>query len=270
MILVICMAGLNTRFHNVGFDVPKYLLPWNQGTVIGSILGEMTASFRFERIILLPNKRDNYFEDQLLEAVAPFDIGAKDIVFIGDTAGQAHTAALGAQVALEVALEAEAGVGGGSQIAFHNADTIIAKRDFAGIASALEEADAHIDIFSASSPQYSYVQLKAGKVVRIAEKNVISPFASSGLYAFRSIDFYLDQFNSTRGEKTEAGGKGDEIYIADLLQHILEAGGDISVNEISQAQETTVLGTPEEYGIEHARLTLARYGRELAQLKGQK
>ena len=43
MNLLICMAGLNTRFHNVGFDIPKYLLPWNNSVVIFDILINLTT-----------------------------------------------------------------------------------------------------------------------------------------------------------------------------------------------------------------------------------
>ena len=39
--LVICMAGLNTRFHDVGFDIPKYLLPWREETIIYEILKQL-------------------------------------------------------------------------------------------------------------------------------------------------------------------------------------------------------------------------------------
>ena len=38
MALIICMAGLNTRFHDVGFDIPKYLLPWGESTIIQELL----------------------------------------------------------------------------------------------------------------------------------------------------------------------------------------------------------------------------------------
>ena len=36
--LIICMAGLNTRFHDVGFDVPKYLLPWRDTCIVSKSL----------------------------------------------------------------------------------------------------------------------------------------------------------------------------------------------------------------------------------------
>ena len=53
--LVICMAGLNTRFHDVGFDIPKYLLPWGDETIIHSILKNLGE---FDDVVLLANKRD--------------------------------------------------------------------------------------------------------------------------------------------------------------------------------------------------------------------
>ena len=58
--LVICMAGLNTRFHDVGFDIPKYLLPWGDETIIHSILKNLGE---FDDVVLLANKRDEYFKN---------------------------------------------------------------------------------------------------------------------------------------------------------------------------------------------------------------
>ena len=61
--LVICMAGYNTRFHDVGFDIPKYLLPWGDETIIHEIIKQLGT---FEETILLANKRDSYFETTFL------------------------------------------------------------------------------------------------------------------------------------------------------------------------------------------------------------
>jgi NDP-sugar pyrophosphorylase family protein len=60
------MAGYNTRFHDVGFDIPKYLLPWNDKTIIYDILKNLGW---VTQLILVANKRDIYFKDQLVEAI---------------------------------------------------------------------------------------------------------------------------------------------------------------------------------------------------------
>jgi CTP:molybdopterin cytidylyltransferase MocA len=90
--LVICMAGYNTRFHDVGFDIPKYLLPWNGTTIIHDILKNFGETYQ---TILVANKRDIYFKDQLVETIEPLGLDVNNILYIGDTKGQAHTAAVG-------------------------------------------------------------------------------------------------------------------------------------------------------------------------------
>ena len=38
MDLVMCMAGKNTRFHDLGYDIPKYLLPFPKTSVVKNII----------------------------------------------------------------------------------------------------------------------------------------------------------------------------------------------------------------------------------------
>lgn len=251
MILTICMAGLNTRFHDVGFDLPKYLLPWKDRTVIHAVIAELTAFNQFERVILLPNRRDRSFRTRLLETLEGLPVAADDIAYIPDTKGQAHTAAIGAQIA------ADRSGSGDRPIAFHNADTILQNRHFDGVFAKLATMDAFIDVFPASSPRYSYVSLEAsGLVTRVAEKKVISPFASSGFYAFRSTDLYLKAFNRLHEERAHAGE--GEIYLSDVLDAMIRDGGKVFVNDLTGETGTIVLGTPEEYGIELAKSLVGR------------
>lgn len=248
MNLVICMAGLNTRFHDVGFDLPKYLLPWGEKTVIHSILSNLKKSYDFGRVILLPNKRDRFFKDELVSALDGLDIKGEDISYIGDTIGQAHTAALGAEIVGHFDGARE------QPIAFHNSDTIIQNRDFVENFEKLKTNDAFIDVFPASSVEYSYVSLANGRVTRVAEKNIISPFASSGFYAFRTLDVYLNAFNALHSTRTE--GSKSEIFVTDVLADMVRADNKVFVNDFGPESNTIVLGTPQEYGIELARVML--------------
>jgi len=59
MNLIFCIAGLNTRFHDFGFDVPKYLLPWGKDSTIIVEIIKCMGEYSFEEIILLANNRDS-------------------------------------------------------------------------------------------------------------------------------------------------------------------------------------------------------------------
>jgi dTDP-glucose pyrophosphorylase len=235
--LVICMAGYNTRFHDVGFDIPKYLLPWNGTTIIHDIIqnfGEVSQT------VLVANKRDVYFKDQLLETIKPLGLEEKNILYIGDTKGQAHTAAIGIGQIHYTELPTF----------IHNADTIVKGRSLDLIADSMNDMyDAYIDVFVGNSPKYSYVRAFEDTVLEIVEKKQISPYASSGLYGFLTASMYMSYYDSLIQ-------KDHELYIADVIQNMIGAGRRAFMNGLGNNQETIVLGSPQEYGIEIARQTL--------------
>ena len=235
--LVICMAGLNTRFHDVGFDIPKYLLPWREETIIYEILKQLGT---FDEILLLANKRDVYFMPDLIKTIEPLGLGKDNIHYIGDTNGQAHTAYIGASL-----------LKNRQQTFFvHNADTLLIGRDFKSIESTM--SDAYVDVFIANNPKYSYVRSKDGLVTEIAEKSSISPFASSGLYGFYNAQLYEKMYEALLENFT-----GKEMYIANVLDYMIKNNNlFVGLNELNNSYETIVLGTPQEYGLEIARMNL--------------
>jgi dTDP-glucose pyrophosphorylase len=235
--LVICMAGYNTRFHDVGFDIPKYLLPWNGTTIIHDIIQNLGKT---HQTVLVANKRDVYFKDQLLETIKPLGLNESNILYIGDTKGQAHTAAVGIGQLHETEL----------QTFIHNADTIVKGRSLSSIAESMNSMyDAYIDVFVGNSPKYSYVRAFEETVLEIVEKKQISPYASSGLYGFLTASMYMSYYDSLIQ-------KDHELYIADVIQNMIGAGRRAFMNGLGNNQETIVLGSPQEYGIEIARQTL--------------
>ena len=235
--LVICMAGLNTRFHDVGFDIPKYLLPWREETIIYEILKQLGT---FDEVLLLANKRDVYFMPDLIKTIEPLGLGKNNIQYIGDTNGQAHTAYIGASL-LKNKLQT---------FFVHNADTLLIGRDFKSIESTM--SDAYVDVFIANNPKYSYVRSKDGLVTEIAEKSSISPFASSGLYGFYNAQLYEKMYEALSENFT-----GKEMYIANVLDYMIKNNNlFVGLNELNNEYETIVLGTPQEYGLEVARMNL--------------
>jgi len=235
--LVICMAGLNTRFHDVGFDIPKYLLPWREETIIYEILKQLGT---FDEVLLLANKRDVYFMPDLIKTIEPLGLGKDNIHYIGDTNGQAHTAYIGASL-LKNRVQT---------FFVHNADTLLIGRDFKSIESVM--SDAYVDVFIANNPKYSYVRSKDGFVTEIAEKSSISPFASSGLYGFYNAQLYEKMYEALSENFT-----GKEMYIANVLDYMIKNNNlFVGLNELNNSYETIVLGTPQEYGLEIARMSL--------------
>ena len=231
------MAGYNTRFHDVGFDIPKYLLPWNGTTIIHDILKNFDYPVQ---TILVANKRDIYFKDQLVETIRPLELDEKNILYIGDTKGQAHTAAIGIDQLYHSELPTF----------IHNADTILTGRSLDFTADTLEDThDAYVDVFVGNSPKYSYVRAYEDNVLEIVEKKQISPYASSGLYGFKSARLYTEYYNECIQQR-------EELYVSDVIQKMIEDGKKVFMNGLGGKQDTIVLGSPQEYGIEIARQTL--------------
>ena len=232
--LIICVAGYNTRFHDVGFDIPKYLLPWNHATIIFDILENFGD---VQQTVLVANKRDIYFKEQLLLAIKPLGLNENNILYIGDTKGQAHTAAIGIDQLYHPELPTF----------IHNADTILTGRSLDLISHTMD--DAYVDVFVGNSPKYSYVRAYEDNVLEIVEKKQISPYASSGLYGFKSASLYTEYYN-------ECVQQREELYVSDVIQKMIEDGKKVFMNGLGGKQDTIVLGSPQEYGIEIARQTL--------------
>ena len=241
MNLIICMAGLNTRFHDFGFDIPKYLLPWGDKTIITEIISELTKNYQFKQIILLANKRDIYFKETLLKSINEIGLDDTNIYYINDTNGQAHTASIGAGLCDDKSIP----------FCVHNADTIITNRDFNYIEKLLKSNQAFIDVFVANSPNYCYVKFDKEKVLEISEKVQNSPFASSGLYCFQNTERYLNAFFEMSKDN-----QGKEIYISNLMQKMLNEGDKICSNILDHKSETIVLGSPQEYSLEIVKKSL--------------
>jgi len=227
------MAGLNTRFHNVGFDIPKYLLPYRKNTLIYEILYQIKKNYTFSNYLLIANKRDQSFKKQLKKEIIKLGINSNSIRYINDTNGQAHTAFIAAKL-----------IKNRFPIFIHNADTILYNRNFKKIKICLEKADSYIDTFVSQNPKYSYVKKKGKKVNSIQEKIRISNSASSGLYCFKESSLYQKYYN-----KFIKKFKKKEIYISNIINLMIKYKLKVLTNQNNKDFKTTVLGTPDEYGL---------------------
>lgn len=219
------MAGLYRRFREAGYATPKYLLPVPRGTVLGWIAEALAP----DRLLLVANARDRAHEGAIRAAVP----AGASLVWIGDTGGQAETAAVG--------IEALAAEGWTGPVLLHNVDTVVLGRDLARIGRILRSADGWIDVFDSDSPRYSYVAVEGARVVDMAEKVVISRHATTGLYGFRSPSTYIAAYRATTGRS------GGEFYVSDVYRTMLAKGHRLEIDPEGAERATIVLGTPEEY-----------------------
>lgn len=238
MNLVICMAGRNTRFHDVGIDIPKYLLPLSGRPVIEMIIQNLIASNSFVNVYLVAHQRDIFFRAELETSLVNLGIDPKNLSYIGETKGQADTANESLSI-LNLSLV--------EPIVFHNADTILLRRDTTALKETLQMGHGSIDVFVADSASYSYVDIQEGRILEIVEKQVISNWATSGLYGFPTGEVFQRYFKKfsdlTLSQNTR------ELYISDIINLML--ADNFIFEPLSQdlkgASTTLVIGSPEEY-----------------------
>lgn len=228
--VILCMAGLYSRFRKAGYTTPKFLLPVGNRTVLQMVIDGLGPT----RLLLIANQRDAPHEAAIRTVLAACGHDGAELQFIEDTSGQAETAAIGAERA--------ATLGWNGPMIFHNIDTVVLGRDLTHIGRLLLLSSGFIDVFTSSSPAYSYVTIdENNRVGRMAEKIVISSHATTGLYGFSSPQTYLDAAEAT----TERSG--GEFYISDVYNTLLSRGAVISAEPAKPDQQTIILGTPVEY-----------------------
>jgi len=236
MNLVICMAGKNTRFHDLGYDIPKYLLPFPQAPVIQNIIDHLDPHKIFSEIFLIAHERDIHFKPELLISLNALGISQNNLFYIGETSGQAETAYLATNL---IRWKDD------SQIVIHNADTILFHRDLAFIKNQLSNNCGFVDTFYANSENYSYVKLSENNITEIVEKKVISQHATSGLYGFTSLSDYQKYYLEYKGELNI--DFKPETYISDIIKFMISKGKIFKTKLQTLNQDTIVLGSPKEY-----------------------
>jgi len=238
MNLVICMAGRNTRFHDVGIDIPKYLLPLSGRPVIEMIIQNLNASDSFANVFLVAHQRDIFFRGELETSLSNLGINPENLSYIGETKGQADTANESLSI-LNLNLD--------EPIVFHNADTILLSRDTSALKESLQKGHGSIDVFLADSLGYSYVQIQEDRILEIVEKRVISNWATSGLYGFPSGAIFHSYFKKFSELAPSQNTK--ELYISDIINLMLADNFvfDSLSHNLKGSSTTLVIGSPEEY-----------------------
>jgi NDP-sugar pyrophosphorylase family protein len=236
MDLVICMAGKNTRFHDLGYDIPKYLLPFPKTSVIQNIINYLDPYKIFSEIFLVAHERDIHFKPDLLNSLDALGISENNLFYVGETSGQAETAYLATNLIKRKK---------DSQIVIHNADTVLFDRDLTFIKSQLIDNYGFVDTFYSNSENYSYVKLNEDKITEIVEKKVISQHATSGLYGFTSLSDYQKYYSEYKRELDI--NSTSEIYISEIIKFMISKGKIFKTKLQTLNQNTIVLGSPKEY-----------------------
>ena len=105
--------------------------------------------------------------------------------------------------------------------------------------AALDGADGVLQLFRAPGDHWSFAEVQEGRVVRVAEKERIAEWCSTGLYGVGSASRFVE----LAWEAHDETPPGREPYVAPLYEALLRQGGLVMP---SYASEVVPLGTPEE------------------------
>lgn len=104
-------------------------------------------------------------------------------------------------------------------------------------------ADGGILTFPAQESKWSYAATDSdGRVTRAAEKQVISPHATVGVYYFRTGRAFVNAAKQMIDKNIRVNG---EFYVCPVYNELLEEGARVFIHEIERGQMHG-LGTPEE------------------------
>ncbi|MDA0975251.1 MAG: NTP transferase domain-containing protein [Phycisphaerales bacterium] len=239
---LVCAAGEGTRFHDLLGDRPKPLirlegrrlldwairsLPIRSGDHVAVVVQRRhEVRRRFESLVLDPGTGPPL---EWVELDAP-------------TRGQLETAL--------AAIEALVGGTGtdSRSLAIYNCDTFFESDTLAGMLE--DESNAGVLPCSLEpGDSWSFCEVDdADRVLRIAEKKRVGPWATAGFYFFRDLETFVARareavatFDVVAASRTAASGS--ELYVAPLYQRYLDAGETIAIDRVRTFKP---MGTPEQ------------------------
>jgi NDP-sugar pyrophosphorylase family protein len=226
MSVIITMAGAGSRFSRAGYSVPKYMIHARSRTLFDWSMQSLCAFHDHEFVFAcLQGQDESWIRKRALHnGIRNVKVVARQDISLG----QAHTAQ-----------DVVSHVDPNEAVWIYNIDTYIQQ----GIEPHhLDGYEGCLHVFESNSPAMSYVRMDGhGNVVQIAEKVVISQWATAGIYGFASAQLFSQSYRQTYGAAMSTG----EHYVAPLYQTLLQMGARIHAPKL-QLSDVHVLGTPEE------------------------
>lgn len=234
--IIMPMAGEGSRFAKAGWNMPKPLIELNgiplfQRAIRSIAIEGVKKKYSF---IVRQEHIDNQHIDELIGGILP---DARIFSVRKTTHG-----------AVETCLVAEEGIDDEDALVVMDCDLEFRSRAYNQLVSrnlSLPAADADggaLVSFESDNPRYSYAQIdEQGKVLRTAEKELISSHALCGAYFFGCGK----DFKRIAHQLLEDGTHGKaEFYVSLLYNYLLSEG---KVVHLATMEEYHSYGTPEEF-----------------------
>lgn len=224
------MAGLGSRFKNVGYNCEKYEIMFHNRTLFEWAILSLQNFFSADFIFITNNNPQ--IEEFINSKVKDLGITHYEIrVLDYQTRGQAETA-----------LQAGIFFREDDCIIIYNIDTYI-NPDF--LSPTMIHGAGWIPVFSSLGDHWSFVAADSdGRATSVTEKIRISDNCSLGLYYFKSFYHFQDLVKRyVTGDSFVSSFT--EWYIAPLYNYLIKEGEEVFI-QIIPKEQVMVLGTPEE------------------------
>lgn len=233
MNFIYTFCGNGVRFTDKGFTRPKFLLKLNDNRTILEHIMEAITFPEESNIHFIFNEKYRNFELETLSVIENIKFPCGFIMdYNSDTTGQAETALIAINQ-----------IENDHPIIIMNNDTIIKQRDFKDIGDRLHSGRAcYVDLFEPEikTSNFSYAKMYGNSIMEIKEKEVISNYASSGLYGFSSGSFYKELYYTS-------SFYNNEKYVSQVIEEAIIKDNDVFAHTIYNEEQTIILGTPEQY-----------------------
>lgn len=230
--IIIPMAGYGSRFSNAGYKTPKPLIDMFGKTMIETVIENLRP--RQDARFIFICQREHY-KDYGLEKIFNSCLGDswECVQIDGVTEGAACTT-----------LAAEALIDDDTEVIIANSDQIV-DCDLSEYINFARDSnvDGLVMTFIANDEKWSYISLDSqGFGLEVAEKRVISPNATVGIYYFSSGSDYKNSAYSMIKKDIRVN---NEFYVAPIYNELINNGGKVRIWEISPDAMHGV-GTPSD------------------------
>lgn len=243
------MAGRGSRFIDAGYKIPKPFIDVNGKPMIQHVV-ENLMPYEPHRFIFIARKEHESYIKQHMSF-------ARDVIYIDKvTEGAACTVLLAKNII-------ESGYG----LVIANSDQLVEWNNGAKIsamfhknhsgyvfwkennclqdminAARMNNLDASIAAFYSSHPKWSYARLNSDMTVaEVAEKKVISNFATVGVYYYKSGQMFVENAHSMINKNIRTNG---EFYVCPVFNEMIK-NNRVKIG-LYMVNKMMGLGTPED------------------------
>lgn len=227
--IVIPMAGLGSRFANVGYKLPKPLIDVNGKPMIQVVVENMNINAHYI-FIAMKQHVDKYDVEKTVKEITCNNYTLHTIDEL--TEGSACTV-----------LKVRDIIDNDNPMMLANSDQYLEWDPYEFLVQS-QGVDGLISCFEADHPKWSYAKTDAsGIVTEVAEKKVISNLATTGLYYFAKGSQFVRCADSMIAKNIRTN---NEFYNCPIYNEVIAEGGVVKTH---MCENMSGLGTPEDLDI---------------------